>query len=634
MCGISAFLSNLPNNEANEIINKVLDSYAYRGPDGREIISKEFNVGNTNFNIHFGHLRLSIIDLSETGNQPMFDSTGRYMIVYNGELYNYIELKQELLSKGVKFKSTSDTEVLLELYVIEKENMLSKLVGMFSILIYDLEAKELFFARDPFGIKPLYYAKNSHGILFVSEPKSVIQSGFLHFEPNDKLLFDFLAYGLRDHTTETMFKGVLQIPSGHYGRVTNNSDIKIEKYWDVTAKKSKRKFVKENIEELTKLVDKTVELQLRSDVPVGTNLSGGLDSSIIATLASKKTPIKFSSFTASFSGEEVDETKYAKMVIDNANLDPTFISPTDSDIIENIENCIIAQGEPTANISMFIQFFVFKAVKNKKLKVILDGQGADELFLGYQHYFYKYIRYLSAKFRWLKVRRLLKNSEHMLGVKYSRKLYLKTIATGLGIFYTPNFLKKRLVSRSLNFLNSDVKKQFLHLGRVGHSKKISLREQAIDAIKTFSLPHLLAYEDRNAMYFSVESRVPYLVPNLFEFVYSFDLESLMEDKVTKNPLRLASEGFLPKEVVWRRKERGFEAPENKWFTLLEPKIKQTLEKRVYITKFIERNKLDKLLSKKSFENDFTNQRILYRFFQVEWWYNYFNTFNNLTPERK
>ncbi len=404
----------------------------------------------------------------------------------------------------------------------------------------------------------------------------------------------------------------------------NNFEIKLFQYWSLKDVKSKKHFQENDIEQLSKLVDRTVEIQLRSDVPVGTNLSGGLDSSIVATLASKKTPIKFSSFTASFTGEEVDETKYAQMVIENANLDPTYITPTDTEIVENIENCIIAQGEPTANISMFIQFFVFKAVKNKKLKVILDGQGADELFLGYQHYFYKYLRYLSARFHWLKVRKLLKNSQYMLGSTYSTKLYIKTLLTGLGVYYQPNFMKKMLVKRSLYFMNNKSKMSYLNLKRVGYAKRISLRKHAIDAVKTFSLPHLLTYEDRNAMFSSVEARVPYLVTNLFEFVYSFDVDSFMEDKVTKTPLRLASESYLPKEVVWRRKERGFEAPENKWFTLLEPKIKNTLKEIQYISNFVNTNYLQELLSRESLENDFNNQRFLYRCFQVEWWYRYFS----------
>lgn len=628
MCGIAAFFSLLPRDEAQKILNNVLDSYAYRGPDGREIVTKEFSVNDNQYNINFGHLRLSIIDLTETGNQPMFDSTGRYMIIYNGELYNYIELKKDLVNKGVKFRSTSDTEVLLELFVIEKEKMLPKLIGMFSILIFDLQQNELFFARDPFGIKPLYYSKNENGILFMSEPKAAVLSGFQKFEPNDRLIFDFLSFGTRDHTTETMFKGVNQIPSGHFGKVKSNFELELTKYWDVPNKSSKKKFQREDIEQLSKLIDQTVEIQLRSDVPVGTNLSGGLDSSIVATLASKKTPIKFSSFTASFTGEEVDETKYAQMVIDNAGLDPTFITPTDNEILESLENCILAQGEPTANISMFIQFFVFKAVHNKNLKVILDGQGADELFLGYQHYFHKYLRYLSARFHWLKIRKLLKNSEYMLGTKYSSKLYGKTLLTGLGVYYTPNFVKRKLVKRSLRFMNSESKSKYLNLHRIGHSKKISMREHAIDAVKTFSLPHLLTYEDRNAMYYSVEARVPYLIPNLFDFVYSYDLDALMEDKVTKTPLRMASESYLPKEVAWRRKERGFEAPENKWFKLLEPKMKKTVQERTYITKFINNDFIEGLLSKNTLENDFINQRIFYRCFQVEWWYHYFSNQSN------
>ena len=624
MCGISALFSTLSKDNASEIINKVLDSYAYRGPDGREVITKEFTYEDKKYNINFGHLRLSIIDLTETGNQPMFDSTGRYMIIYNGELYNYVELKEEMKQKGVIFKSTSDTEVLLELYVLEKEKMLTKLIGMFSILIFDLQDNELFFARDPFGIKPLYYVATEEGVLFMSEPKGAIMSGFHKFEPNDKLLFDFLSFGTRDHTNETMFQGVYQIPSGHYGTVSKDFKLKIAKYWDLSEKETKKNFQESDLKKLAQLVDRTVEIQLRSDVPVGTNLSGGLDSSIIATLASQKTPIKFSSFTASFLGDEVDETKYAKMVIDNANLDPTFITPTDQEIIENVENCILAQGEPTANISMFIQFFVFKAVKQKGLKVILDGQGADELFLGYQHYFYKYLRSLSWRFHWLKVRKLLKNSEYLTGTPYSTKLFLKTILTGLGVYYTPNFVKKRLVNRSLKFLNRQSKSNYLDLKRLGHSKKISLKKHAIDAVKTFSLPHLLTYEDRNAMYYSVEARVPYLVPNLYEYVFSHDLELLMEDKVTKTPLRLISENYLPKEVVWRRKERGFEGPENKWFKLLEPKIKDTLQNSHYINQFINTDYIQNLLKKSSFENDYKNQRILYRCFQVEWWYNYFS----------
>jgi asparagine synthase (glutamine-hydrolysing) len=580
MCGIAGLISR--HNDIDKsvaTINKCLDSMYYRGPDNRQVEIFTFDNGH----VVLGHLRLSIIDLDKRANQPMTNSTERYWIIFNGEIYNYKELKSKIKEWGdYDYKTTSDTEVLLVLYSMYQENMLTMLNGMFSFLIVDLVEDTLFYARDHVGIKPLYYAKSDNTFLFTSEPKAIIESNFLKFEVNKKIMFDFLARGIKDHTNETFFKGIKQVRAGYYGNISLDNFLLVSKNW-FNWRTSKKYEFDEYVDHLHGMIRKSIRIRKRSDVEVGTTLSGGLDSSTVASLAKVD-----KTFTASFPGKDIDETRYAEAVCKANKLTSILIQPSNKEVLQEIERSLYIQGEPTGGLSTLAQYFVFKKINQVGIKVTLDGQGADELFMGYE-YFKDY------KFSTFK---LLKNLA-------PKKLWVKMLEKRL------HFLKKEVISKHFN------------RNRMGY-KYQRKREFFLNQFFRFSLPHLLCFEDRNSMAFSVESRVPYLDPNIVRLVLNQPFEQNFFNDFQKYPLRLIADEYLPDNITWRKDKLGFAAPEQEWMQVLELEITSTLkEKDLFISEFVKESSIFKLLFNLK-DLSKADARLLYRIYQAEKWFRIFS----------
>ena len=390
MCGISAFFSKKPISTKD--FNNFRDTVAHRGPDNAQTKIYKYD---DKF-VALGHRRLSIIDLNDKANQPM--SYGSYHIVFNGEIYNYLEIKNELEKKGISFETKSDTEVLLKSYIYWKEKCLDKFNGMFSFLIIDPDKKKIFFARDRFGIKPLYYYKDDHTLYFASEIKQFITLS--DFEPvgNINAIGNFVDNRYIDYSEETFFRGVYQIKGGEAGFV-NLSNLKINKYiWYDLAKT--------NFKQTTSFKEKfnkSIDYRLRSDVEVGSCLSGGVDSSSIVCLAdnklsSFKKKYTLQTFTSCFIDKEFDERNLVNITKKQTSIKAHYIFPQENEFFRDLDELIYSQDEPIWSSSIYAQSCVFKEANNNGVKVMLDGQGADEIFCGYASIFYPtYFKSLSFK---------------------------------------------------------------------------------------------------------------------------------------------------------------------------------------------------------------------------------------------
>ena len=620
MCGITALISKEGEPENKNLISKVLDSFPYRGPDDNGIDYVDINE-----KIIFGHLRLSILDISEAGHQPMYDHSGRYVMIFNGEIYNYKEIKLKYL-RDVKFKSGTDSEVLLELYAVMKEKILDIINGMFAIIIYDKVEDEIFFTRDRLGIKPLYICNLKDKILLCSEPKAAVTSNFVKFEPNEEAIFDFLAFGERDHTVSTFFQYVSRIPPGTFGIIKKDMTIVYEEYWNIKNNQVKNLTdlkMEDIVNKVDELINEAIKYRLISDVPVGTSLSGGIDSSLVAALANKYHDNKFTSVSAIFEGEEIDESKFSKLIVKENNLKGVFTSPNSDEVINQLDKILEIQGEPIGSMSPLVQYFVMKEAKKNNLTVMLDGQGADELFAGYTHYIDTYFKELSGNLHWRKLYR--KYKEHMAFSErdIKHKILIKIIFKGVLEKILPQKIYEHRIKRNkLKLFKEGVFEKYYDGKRVKLPKRLSLKESLLYSTTISSLPNLLMYEDRNSMAFSIEARVPYLDHNIVEFMASLKTDQIYEIMISKVILRKISERYIPEDIAWRKDKIGFAAPEKKWMQKMKKEIHKRLSENSWVMNFANFNYLNELFE--NFESlSIHEYRYIWRCYSVEWWYNKF-----------
>jgi asparagine synthase (glutamine-hydrolysing) len=609
MCGISGFFAFKP--QSAEMLRAMNTLVRHRGPDdegyvifsglnepalilgGEETASdcytfdlpytpKHDLTGDEQIMLGLGHRRLSIIDLAVTGHQPMCYSSGQYWIVYNGEIYNYIELKEELKNLGYSFTSQSDTEVILASWECWGEKALNRFNGMFSFALYDRKNQILSFVRDRFGIKPLYYWVSPAGfVAFASEIKQfTILPGW---DPrlNGQLAYDFLIWGLLDHTKETLFSGVYQIRPGNLIRIDlkrlvedehrlhPNEPLKTEPWYEL-----KPSAFEGTIEEAAgKFYDifyDAVRLRLRSDVPIGSCLSGGLDSSSISCLLNRllrasSSNILQKSFSACAYEKQFDEREYIDEVVRSTGLDAYYIYPSLDDLFKALKNILWYQDEPFGSTSIYAQWNVFDLASRHGVKVMLDGQGADEYLAGYHTFF---------AVRQASLLRRLRFISYLSDVNATSRLHNYTVfksARDTASLLLPAWQRK-LISNV--FQGSELDPSWLDLHRIGaqvtnpHSsdgkKPRSVLELSLSQLSSTSLPMLLHWEDRNSMSHSIEARVPFLDYRLVEFTLGLPEDYKLENGITKRVLREAMRGILPEKIRLRRDKLGFVTPEQTW----------------------------------------------------------------------
>jgi asparagine synthase (glutamine-hydrolysing) len=524
-------------------------------------------------NLYLGHRRLSILDLSIAGHQPM-----RYRdrwITFNGEIYNYIELRQELKAEGYDFTTRTDTEVILAAYDRWGDECVKRFNGEWALCILDLQRRTLFLSRDRYGIKPLYFFRNHDFFAFASEIKAILSLPFVPLSLNREKAFHYLAFFSRDHTEETLYNGIHQTLPGHSLSINlNTGEMKTSRYYRLSYCSELGEYDHHKAlayaAEVRELLFDAVRLRLRADVPVGTCLSGGLDSSAVVAIAAKlrgveTNPPAQNTFTASFPGESVDESSYARSVAEDTGVISHFSFPSKEGYWSELPAILYHQDEPFGGPSVYAQWEVMRQA-SRHVKVVLDGQGGDEVFAGYRDNRMSFLANLLVKRRigtlaselWSTIRltngfgkavaELKPFPFFALNNSWKRKVY--------GLRYREELRRSREVLIQAHANGIDINGSEHIDRRYSHN----INELLADYMTKYSLPHLLKAEDRNSMAHSVEARVPFTDYRLVDYVFSLPGIYKIHKGWTKWLLRLATRDILPEDIVWRKDKLGFATP--------------------------------------------------------------------------
>ena len=540
------------------------DAISHRGPDGEGFwMNDEKTVG-------LGHRRLAIIDLSPEASQP-FSFLGRYQLVFNGEIYNYPELKDELSQKGYHFQTTSDTEVLAAAYDCWKDNCLQRFDGMFAFAIWDVKEKQLFAARDRFGEKPFYYHFDGERLVFASEFKALWAAG-VNRSWNHLMLLNYLANGHTQNAVDpslTFYKEVSCIPPGHYATFQpQTKTLYVNLYWDLDKQERIKISEEEAVEKFNHLFLQSVKRRLRSDVPVGTSLSGGLDSSSVIAMIQEaeknNTTYSGHAFTARFPGFDKDEWNYANEIAQRYQLQHHSVEPTLESFLNEFEELCFYQEQPFGSSSVYAQFKVMQRARDEGITVLLDGQGADETLAGYNKYLHWYLQELTGRFRFgFAMQERVRLQQNHYSFNWGFPNYVASFLPVLANAQLEEIERKRIlvhphISRDYAKANYD---PYYSVYKPPVSK---LNDMLYFNTMQQGLGELLHYADRNSMAFGREVRLPFLNHELVEFIFTLPSELKIHNGFTKWLLRVAMSDRLPESIVWRTDKVGYEPPQKTW----------------------------------------------------------------------
>jgi asparagine synthase (glutamine-hydrolysing) len=506
--------------------------------------------------------RLAIIDLSSAGRQPFVDEGGRYRLLFNGELYNYVELRRELRARGRSFRSATDTEVVLASFIEWGDACVNRFNGMWAIAIWDSLERRLFCSRDRFGEKPLYYRLDGAQLTFASELKA-FRADAGRLRVNSRMARDYLAHGLIDHGAETFFDGINQLRPAH-SMAFSQEGLQVTRYWSLEPKDAPA----EPVQALRELLLDSIRLRLRSDVPLGTCLSGGLDSSAIASGAAylrgsaitRAGPGAFKTFTSFFDEPELDERPFAEAVVRSIDGEGHFVSYSDRDLVGVLPAIVDAQDEPFRSTSITAQWFLMRAAHTEGVKVMLDGQGGDELFAGYLGHLGYFFAYLLLEGR------LKKLAAEVIAHRRVRGLSPEQIVAALVRPFVPASIAWGVRARA-NGARSLLGPALRHEPFAPPSSDCAFNDRfrrQLHLVITTRLPELLHYEDRNSMAHSLEARVPFLDHRIAELAFSLAADYVIRNGNTKMILRDALVDLLPEPVRRRTSKLGFNTPEGQW----------------------------------------------------------------------
>ncbi|WLI88546.1 asparagine synthase (glutamine-hydrolyzing) [Massilia sp. R2A-15] len=573
MCGISGIIHKSGTPVAHVDIELMNDLAAHRGPDGHGLFFDK--------SLALGHRRLAILDVSEAGHQPMLYGD-RYVLTFNGEIYNYLELREQLSQDGFEFASKTDTEVILAAYDKWGADCVSRFNGIWAFALYDKQKAEIFCSRDRFGVKPFYYADTPEKFVFGSEIKQVLSGGNVPPVANMIAVRDFLVEGYHDHTCETFFQGVHSLPAGHnlvYSVTSNRFEQTC--YYSLDARAGLSDLGEHAATSLFfSDLKRAVDYQLRSDVKVGVSLSGGLDSSTLAGLSARiynTGPLgKMQAIHAKSSENHMDESAYAREVAARADIELSVIEPTAQEFIEAIDEVVYLQEEPFTSPSIFMQYFLFQKAKRIGCKVMLDGQGCDEILLGYERYYSAHLHSMPA----------LQAAREIFSIENNSRLTFRAIVANFA-YFSVSRIRIWSLQRKFRFLKKQYTEKFPNIAKATKGSR-NIRAMQKMEIESFQLPHLLRYVDRNSMRHSIEARVPFLDHDLVETCYGISNKLKIKDGWTKHILRVAMQGLVAPNILWRKNKFGFEAPDASWISEVSGTMESAVRQSPLLEKMCQR----------------------------------------------
>ena len=635
MCGICGWLD--PQGVDLKTIVTMSRLASHRGPDGEGYwlydgcIPSGTWIGQqdvpTNLSrkgaLGLGHRRLAIIDLTEAGLQPMASQNGQQWIVFNGEIYNYLELRTELKHLGYQFQTDTDTEVILASYRQWGTACFNRFNGMWGLAIVDLEKKALILSRDRLGVKPLYYWQKGHSFAFASEIKQFFGLPAFAAHVNPDALVEYIDNGY-EIPPETFFQDVKALPPAHFAErpLEKAAELEIIRYWDIDNLVPFSQNQRDAAEQLRFLFEDAVRLRLRSDVPVGVCLSGGLDSSLIYGQIQNliATPNAVHAFSASYHEKEFDESPFVELVLRRYDGQVHYTFPDAYSFLEDLDAFVYQHDEPPGAISQFAAWAVMRLSREHEVPVLLNGQGGDELFSGYWPAYYLFLRH-----RLFQAPRTVASHLFQAILPGGNPELIKEI---------PAHLRQYLVRRkqaNREFLSGE-----LRFSQASNRPNWALQAQKVDPqnyrwgeVSQIHLPRLLKWDDRNSMAFSIEGRYPFLDYRLVEFAMGLPVEMNFHAGWNKYLLRTSFGHLLPKQIQWRRTKVGFVTPQSVW---LQTSLKQHLlgwaqQPSARLRQVIDCRRLkelaERLLSSQSIHPMNENQHLLFRIFALDTWLNRF-----------
>lgn len=619
MCGICGWFNSNREIEPGVLV-RMNQIVKHRGPDdegyafcsddrctsavGEDSIDLPYkNISEMDMNDSFlalGHRRLSIIDLSRQGHQPMIAEDDEVCITFNGEIYNYIEVRKELESRGIKFHTNSDTEVLLKAYAFWGTDCVYHLNGMWGFAIWDRKRRRIFCSRDRLGAKPFYYYRDKDNFIFSSEIKQLLENPAVPHVLNEELLVTHIIWNITDFSEETLVRDIKTLPGGYNlivdiveeeGRVKIDK-LSIEKYWDIKTGGVKDE---KKIAEAFRFHEDAVRIRTRSDVPIGILLSGGLDSSTIVAevaehyLSTGQSPDKINTYTSCYEGfEEGDEREFASKVNSHCQTKQHFIYPDETDTFSVLKK-MIWHSEGLASFNAMGSFLTVQEIQKTGIKVILNGQGADETMFGYERYYVWYLMDIlkgqgfPAFFRELKQ------------VSENSRLSIRELIQYIIYFNFVPVRKIRCRNRMKDFVTEYVLETFRKNKKVEKFLGFpDLAAMQYNEIRGTQLTHILRMDDRMFMAFSIESRVPFIDYRYVEAAVQIPENMKIKDGYTKYLQRKHIEGKLPEEVVWRKNKMGWPSPRKRWIERMDTEKVENLFCDARSAKFFDLKKIEKL----------------------------------------
>ncbi len=588
MCGIAGYLGR--KKISKKLIYKTLNLMKNRGPDNQNY--KLYRVFD--LNLYMLHSRLNIIDINKRSNQPYFFKD--YAIIFNGEIYNYLELKHDLKKKGIKFSTNSDTEVLLKSYLFYGLKFLKNLEGMWSFVILNKKKQQVLISRDRFGEKPLFYTFKKKELYFGSEIKFIKSLSNKKFKINDDHLIKYLFFGYRSihKSYDTYFKKIKEFPKSSYLILNKTFKLNFKKYWHLKYKPRKI-LLKTAINKIIKLLKNSIKIRTRSDVPIAFSLSGGIDSNVLAGITKKKLNKNIKCFSIIDKDKRYNEKKNIEITKNFLKCSIKNIKPPKTNSLKKLERLIEYHDSPVSTINFLVHSYLTEKVSKKNFKVLISGVGADEIFSGYYDHTLQYlyeIRNLNTfegEFKnWKeKIQVHIRNSTFKSG-----KLYFENVKFRDHLY---NFYQKKLL-----FLKDKNKLNYNMFYEKNFTKSL-MRKRMLNELFFESVPNILKEEDLNCMNNSIENRAPYLDRRLIEFLFTIPSIMLINKGFTKFLLRMAGRKFVHKKILNDTRKIGFNYSIHSIINLKSKKFKNEF--------LSEKNKIFKFLNFKKFKTSFSKNEI-------------------------